>query len=165
MERRPGRQQHHLDRHHRYGTPRDPAEQGERDAREHVRLRRTALQPEKIERLVELLDDNHGYHLYQAVSRLKEALSSQTEADFLFEAGSVRIELVGAGGEVTGLRAPVPVQAGEVIDATVMRVEALERFLAEQMVRAKPDDAKATQQAYANIFWALLNSPEFVLCP
>jgi hypothetical protein len=34
-----------------------------------------------------------------------------------------------------------------------------------KVVRAKPDDPKAIRQAYANIFWALLNSPEFVLCP
>src|SRR5262249_45244789 len=34
-----------------------------------------------------------------------------------------------------------------------------------KIVRAKPDDKDATRQAYANIFWALLNSPEFVLCP
>ena len=43
-------------------------------------LVRTALEPEKIARLVEILDDNHGYRLYQAVSRLKEALSAETEA-------------------------------------------------------------------------------------
>lgn len=55
-------------------------------------LMRTALQPEKIERLVEILEENHGYRLYQAVSRLKEALSVHTEATFVFEAGSVRIE-------------------------------------------------------------------------
>jgi hypothetical protein len=34
-----------------------------------------------------------------------------------------------------------------------------------RIVRAKPGDKDATRQAYANIFWALLNSPEFVLCP
>jgi Protein of unknown function (DUF1549)/Protein of unknown function (DUF1553) len=34
-----------------------------------------------------------------------------------------------------------------------------------KVVRAKPDDPAAQRQAYANIFWALLNSPEFVLCP
>jgi hypothetical chaperone protein len=55
-------------------------------------LRRTALEPDKIARLVEILDDNHGYRLYQAVSRLKEALSEAPSATFLFEAGSVRIE-------------------------------------------------------------------------
>jgi hypothetical protein len=32
------------------------------------------------------------------------------------------------------------------------------------VVTASPD-AEARKQAYANVFWALLNSPEFVLCP
>src|SRR4051794_10947268 len=55
------------------------------------------------------------------------------------KAGSVRIELVGADGTATALRAPVAVLEGEVIDAAVMRVAALDRFLAEQMVRAKQE--------------------------
>jgi hypothetical protein len=40
------------------------------------------------------------------------------------------------------------------------RPDERDRFL--KIVRAKPD---ALGQTYANIFWALLNSPEFVLCP
>ncbi|MNT42470.1 putative chaperone [compost metagenome] len=39
-----------------------------------------------------MLDDNHGYALYRAVSGLKEALSRDEEAVFSFLAGSVRIE-------------------------------------------------------------------------
>lgn len=42
------------------------------------------------------------------------------------------------------------------------RTDERERFL--KIVKAKPD-AKSQRQAYANIFWAMLNSPEFVLCP
>jgi hypothetical protein len=42
------------------------------------------------------------------------------------------------------------------------RPEERERLL--KVVRAK-DDSAAQRQAYANIFWALLNSPEFVLYP
>src|SRR3954470_15311591 len=38
------------------------------------------------------------------------------------KAGSIRIELVDAGGQVTPLRAPVAVLEGEVVDATVLRV-------------------------------------------
>jgi hypothetical protein len=38
-----------------------------------------------------------------------------------------------------------------------------ERLL--KVVRAKPGDLEAERQAYANIFWALLNGPEFVLYP
>jgi hypothetical protein len=42
------------------------------------------------------------------------------------------------------------------------RAEERERFL--KVIRAKPE-AEAQKQAYSNVFWALLNSPEFVLCP
>ena len=51
--------------------------------------------------------------------------------------GAVRIELVGADGDVTVLKATVPVIAGEVIDSTVMSVAALRTFLAEQIADAK----------------------------
>jgi hypothetical chaperone protein len=63
-----------------------------RDMREIRGLVRQALEPEKIKRLVEILDHNHGYRLYQSVSRLKEALSAAETATFRFEAGEVRIE-------------------------------------------------------------------------
>jgi hypothetical chaperone protein len=63
-----------------------------RDMRDIRGLVRTALEPEKIARLVEVLDHNHGYRLYQAVSRLKEQLSEEIEAQFRFEAGVVLIE-------------------------------------------------------------------------
>ena len=63
-----------------------------KDMRDIRGLMRTALEPEKIARLVEVLDHNHGYRLYQSVSRLKETLSDAAEAVFRFEAGDVRIE-------------------------------------------------------------------------
>jgi hypothetical chaperone protein len=77
-----------------------------RDMREIRGLVRQALEPEKIRRLVEILDHNHGYRLYQSVSRLKEALSSDETATFLFEAGDVRIEKPVARGEFEGWIAP-----------------------------------------------------------
>ncbi|HXQ16601.1 MAG TPA: Hsp70 family protein [Caulobacteraceae bacterium] len=63
-----------------------------RDMRDIRGLVRTALEPHKLARLVEVLDHNHGYRLYQAVSRLKEALSTETQATFRFKAGDVCIE-------------------------------------------------------------------------
>ncbi|QNN53731.1 NADP-dependent isocitrate dehydrogenase [Nocardioides mesophilus] len=54
--------------------------------------------------------------------------------------GSLRIELVGDDGTTTVLRESVPVRAGEVVDATVMRVAALQEFLAAQVRRAKEED-------------------------
>ena len=64
---------------------------------------------------------------------------SNERSAVLSKSGSVRIELVDAAGEVTALRAPVPVEAGEVIDGTVMQVASLGRFLTDQIARAKQE--------------------------
>ncbi len=53
------------------------------------------------------------------------------------DAGSLRIELVGDDGSTTILRESVPVLAGEVVDATAMRVAALREFLTQQIARAR----------------------------
>ncbi|MEU9980574.1 NADP-dependent isocitrate dehydrogenase [Streptomyces sp. NPDC050856] len=55
------------------------------------------------------------------------------------EAGSLRIEFAGDDGTTTVLRESVPVLAGEVVDASVMRVAALREFLQEQVARAKAE--------------------------
>ncbi|MFD9792705.1 NADP-dependent isocitrate dehydrogenase [Streptomyces sp. NPDC059070] len=54
-------------------------------------------------------------------------------------AGSLRIELAAEDGTTTVLRESVPVLAGEVVDASVMRVAALRTFLAAQIERAKAE--------------------------
>ncbi|MCM2415831.1 NADP-dependent isocitrate dehydrogenase [Streptomyces sp. RKAG290] len=55
------------------------------------------------------------------------------------EDGTLRIELVGDDGTVTVLRDSVPVLAGEVVDAAVMRVAALREFFTAQVARAKAE--------------------------
>lgn len=92
------------------------------DMRDIRRLRREALEPMKIARLVEILDDNHGYRLYQAVSNLKEELSANEEAVFRFEAGSVRLEKPVARAEFEAWIAP--------------ELAAIERALEESLARA-----------------------------
>jgi hypothetical chaperone protein len=62
-----------------------------RDMRDIRALVRSALEPGKLAALVEILDRNAGYRLYQAVSALKEALSEHPAAPFQFEAGDFRI--------------------------------------------------------------------------
>jgi isocitrate dehydrogenase len=52
---------------------------------------------------------------------------------------NARIELVGADGTVTVLKAKTPLQAGEIIDAATMSRKALRAFLAEQIEAAKKD--------------------------
>ena len=63
-----------------------------RDMREIRALDREATEPEQLARLIEVLDENYGYQLYRAVSRLKEALSSKEAAEFAFEAGSISLK-------------------------------------------------------------------------
>ena len=48
-------------------------------------LVRQAEEPEKLELFIDLIEHDEGYPLYQAVSRLKFALSSADEAEFDFE--------------------------------------------------------------------------------
>lgn len=53
--------------------------------------------------------------------------------------GALRIELAGDDGSTTVLRESVPVLAGEVVDASVMRVAALREFFTAQVTRAKAE--------------------------
>jgi isocitrate dehydrogenase len=64
---------------------------------------------------------------------------SNEKSTVIAEEGSLRIELHGDDGNTTVLRESVPVLAGEVVDATVMRVAALRGFLTDQIARAKAE--------------------------
>ncbi|OII62656.1 isocitrate dehydrogenase (NADP(+)) [Streptomyces sp. CC53] len=65
---------------------------------------------------------------------------STEKSAVIAEDGVLRIEHVAADGTTTVLRESVPVLAGEVVDASVMRAAALKEFLAEQVSRAKAED-------------------------
>ncbi|MGW6603089.1 NADP-dependent isocitrate dehydrogenase [Streptomyces sp. NPDC055036] len=65
---------------------------------------------------------------------------SSEKSVVIAEPGSFRIELAGDDGSTTVLRESVPVLAGEVVDASVMRVAALREFLGAQIARAKAED-------------------------
>lgn len=53
------------------------------------------------------------------------------------DADTFKIEFAAADGSVTELRAAKPTLAGEILDATVLRMAALEKFVADQMADAK----------------------------
>jgi len=65
---------------------------GSKDMREIRQIARTALDPEALERFVTLVEDDHGYALYQAISRVKEALSTNEEATLTFQADGLDID-------------------------------------------------------------------------
>ncbi|GGT90208.1 NADP-dependent isocitrate dehydrogenase [Streptomyces violascens] len=64
---------------------------------------------------------------------------STEKSAVIAEDGSLRIELAAADGTTTVLRESVPVLAGEVVDASVMRVAQLREFLTAQIARAKAE--------------------------
>src|SRR5690606_18448543 len=77
-----------------------------KDMRDIRALVRTAVEPEKIARQVEVLDDNHGYRLYRAASRLEQALSGADADEFRFETDNFEIARPVARGEFEGWIAP-----------------------------------------------------------
>ncbi|MEV6010454.1 NADP-dependent isocitrate dehydrogenase [Streptomyces sp. NPDC051976] len=64
---------------------------------------------------------------------------STEQSAVIAQDGSLRIELAAADGTTTVLRESVPVLAGEVVDASVMRVAALRTFFSAQVARAKAE--------------------------
>ncbi|AYG84402.1 Isocitrate dehydrogenase [NADP] [Streptomyces hundungensis] len=89
----------------------------------------------------------HPHRMGKWTSDSKTNVATMGENDFrsteksvvIAEDGALRIELVGADGTTTVLRESVPVLAGEVVDASVMRVAELRRFLTAQIARAKAE--------------------------
>jgi hypothetical chaperone protein len=51
-----------------------------------------ALEPQKIENLIDLIKEDLGYHLHRSVQQLKYDLSSQERARFHFSHGAIEIE-------------------------------------------------------------------------
>ena len=85
----------------------------------------------------------HSMGAWSATS--KTHVASMSSGDFfgsersytLPAADSVKIELVAADGTRTALKASLTVQAGEVIDASVMSAQALRAFYGQQIAEAK----------------------------
>jgi hypothetical chaperone protein len=102
-----------------------------RDMREIRALERDATEPEKIGRLIEMLDDNLGYQLYSAVSRLKFALSAEQAAEFRFEAGDIALARAVSRGEFEGWIAPELAQIETAVDRALadagLAAEAIDR--------------------------------------
>ncbi|MFI1577496.1 NADP-dependent isocitrate dehydrogenase [Embleya sp. NPDC020630] len=90
----------------------------------------------------------HPHRMGAWTAESKTAVATMDADDFrsteksavIAEPGTLRIELVGDNGSTTVLRESVPVLAGEVVDASVMRAAPLREFLAAQVAKAKAED-------------------------
>ncbi|CAM5737926.1 putative Isocitrate dehydrogenase [Streptomyces afghaniensis 772] [Streptomyces afghaniensis] len=106
-----------------------------------MRATRTAWAPASVKNYAK--SHPHRMGAWSADSRTSVATMGQNDfrstekSVVIAEDGALRIELVGDDGTTTVLRESVPVQKGEVVDASVMRVAALREFLTAQVAEAK----------------------------
>ena len=136
--------------------PDEPADADEREVRgAYERVKGSAVNPvlregnsdRRVPASVKAYARAHPHSMGAWSPQSRSHVSTMSAGDFratersvtLAAGGRVRIEHIGAGGEITVLRGLIPVVEREVLDAAVMRRAALEEFLAEQVARAKAD--------------------------
>lgn len=90
----------------------------------------------------------HPHPMGKWTPNSKTAIATMSEGDFYHNEQSVtlphpdtvRIVLENEKGEEQILKAPFPLQAGEIIDATLMQHKALQAFYQKQVAKAKAED-------------------------
>jgi isocitrate dehydrogenase len=134
--------------------PDDPADDEQREIRaRYDRVKGSAVNPvlrqgnsdRRAAASVKTYAQNHPHSMGDWSSDSRSHVSTMSEGDFrstelsltVPEPRTVRIEHVGEDGTATVLKEDLELQAGEVIDAAVMRVAALREFLSEQIADAK----------------------------
>jgi isocitrate dehydrogenase len=137
--------------------PDSPASDEERAAREaYDRVKGSAVNPvlregnsdRRAPASVKAFVRSHPHSMGAWSRESRSHVSTMSDGDFRSTEKSVtvaaddtlRIEFVGADGAPTVLKDSVPVLAGEIVDAAVMRRAALDAFLAEQIADAKEKD-------------------------
>ncbi|MCW3000602.1 MAG: NADP-dependent isocitrate dehydrogenase [Solirubrobacterales bacterium] len=134
--------------------PDEPSDDEQRDIRERYgRIQGSAVNPvlregnsdRRAPASVKAFAQAHPHSMGAWSADSKSHVATMQDGDFrsteqsvtVPAATAVRIEHVGADGEVTVLKDEVRLLAGEVIDSAVMRAAALDAFLAEQVADAK----------------------------
>ncbi len=134
--------------------PEEPANDEEKDIKaRYDKVKGSAVNPvlregnsdRRAPKAVKEYARNNPHRMGAWSSDSKTRVAHMTENDFrsneksvtVEDATDARIELIGTNGETNILRDSVPLLAGEVLDGTVMRKDALVAFLAEQVEAAK----------------------------
>ncbi|MFD8914692.1 NADP-dependent isocitrate dehydrogenase [Streptomyces sp. NPDC059575] len=136
--------------------PEDPKTDEERDIRaRYDKIKGSAVNPvlregnsdRRAPASVKNYAKNHPHRMGAWTPESKTNVATMGENDFrsteksviLAEDGTLRIELVAEDGTTTVLKESVPVLKDEVVDASVLHVAELEKFLAAQVARAKEE--------------------------
>jgi isocitrate dehydrogenase len=134
--------------------PEDPADDEQREIRaRYDRVKGSAVNPvlrqgnsdRRAPASVKEYARRHPHSMGEWSRDSRSRVATMSDGDFrstelsvtVARAGSVRVEHVAAAGAVTVLGESIPVLAGEVIDASVMRRAALQEFLASQVAEAR----------------------------
>ncbi len=129
--------------------PKDPQNDEEREVqKKYDKVKGSAVNPvlregnsdRRAPKAVKEYARKHPHSMGKWSSDSKSHVASMQEGDFygseksvtLEKEGSVKIEFTGEDGNTEVLKETVPVQKGEIIDASRMSVSALQGFLAEQ---------------------------------
>ena len=102
----------------------------------------------RVARPVKEYAKKHPHSMGEWTSDSKSHVAHMRDDDFfgsershvMASAGTVRIEFVGSNGEVTALKDGLELQAGEIIDSSVMSCHSLRTFLANAIDDAKEQD-------------------------
>jgi hypothetical chaperone protein len=86
------------------------------DLKELIELQRTAVDPEPLERLIDIIENDLGFALYRAVAAAKTALSSAESAEFSFAAGKLAIGEMITRDEFEGWIAEDVARIAETVD-------------------------------------------------
>jgi len=134
--------------------PDSPASDEERAAREaYDRVKGSAVNPvlregnsdRRAPASVKAFARSHPHSMGAWSRESKSHVAAMSDGDFrsteksvtVADADTLRIEFVSADGAPTVLKDSIPVLAGEIVDAAVMRRAALDAFLADQIADAK----------------------------
>lgn len=80
------------------------------------KLRRAALDPQAIGRMIAIIEEEQGYRLYDAVGRVKRDLSATEDARFRFEGGGLSIEADVSRKDFEGWIAPDLARIEQAVD-------------------------------------------------
>ena len=91
-------------------------------------LARYVEKPEMLERFIEIIENDHGFALYKAVSSVKAMLSTEPQGEFCFCAGNVDIE--------------TSITRGQFEDWIAPDVRRIERTVDDALADAKVDESQ-----------------------
>jgi len=94
---------------------------GSGDLKELRELAKVALDPEPLEKFIDIIEYDLGFALYRAVSSAKVALSNQDETEFRFEGGSVDIRARIARADFEGWIAKDVQRIAEALDEALVQ--------------------------------------------